>query len=168
MGALRSAIEEITSTDPSWMSETELSAETVEVSRAVDILTHRIATLTDEVRRRGGHEAAGFRSISRWLAVTTDVDDSTAKRLAHLGRVVARHDATARMAAAGELSRSRLRILAQAASHHPEQYQEHEPMLLENARELRLRDFRRAVDYWSNCADAAAAEDETFDQAERA
>jgi hypothetical protein len=168
MGALRSAIEEVTSTDPAWMSEVELTNEIVEVSRAVDILSHRISALTEEFGRRDGHKAEGFRSASRWLAVTTDIDNATAKRITNLGRVLDRHDATSRMAAEGELSRSRLRILARAAAKHPEQYREHESMLLEHARELSLRDFRRAVDYWSNCADATAAEDEAFDQAERA
>lgn len=168
MGALRSAIEDITSTDPGALSESELVDETVEISRAVDLLTHRLAGLADEVRRRGTHRSEGFRSVTRWLAVTTDIDHAGARRIVDLGALFRHSPATGRLAAEGGMSRARGAILARAARQHPDLYRHHEGMLLDHAADLTLGDLRKAVDYWSQCADAVRAEDTAFRQAEAA
>ena len=166
MSGLRSVIEEITASDVASMSGDELAADVVEVSRAVDVLTCRIAAITDEVRRRGIHETQGFLSVTRWLAHTTDTDDSTTQRIVTLGRTLTEHPDTRRTAESGDLSGSRLRILTRAARAHPDAYRDHEGMLLGLAEELELRDLRKAVTHWANCADAVAAERSFTEQQE--
>ncbi|MET0831705.1 MAG: hypothetical protein ABWY62_04925, partial [Acidimicrobiia bacterium] len=122
MSGLRSVIEEIIAGDLASMSGDELAADVVEVSRAVDVLTCRIAAITDEVRRRGINEAQGFLSVTRWLAHTSDTDDSTAQRIVTMGRTLREHPETRSMAESGDLSGSRLRILTRAARAHPDAY----------------------------------------------
>ncbi len=158
MSGLRSVIEEITGIDLGSMCGDELAADVVEVARAVDVLTCRIAAITDEVRRRGIHETQGYLSVTRWLANTTDTDDSTAQRIVTLGRTLREHPETRLMAESGDLPGSRLRILTRAARAFPDAYRDHEGMLLELAEKLELRDLRKVVTHWANCADAVAAE----------
>jgi Domain of unknown function (DUF222) len=158
VSGLRSVIEEITGTDLGSMCGDELAFEVGEVARAVDALTCRIAAIADEVRRRGIHEAQGFLSVTRWLAHTTDGDDSTAQDDVTLGRTLRDHPETAHRAESGDLSGSRTRILARAARAHPDAYRAHESMLLGFAERLGLGDLRKAVTHWVNCADAVAAE----------
>lgn len=164
MGALRSLIEEVTTTDPHWMSDEELHDEAIEISRAIDVLEHRLAEVGHLVRERGSYRKAGYLSAVTWLAHSTDIDDSTARRLISTGRALQTSAATKRLAGEGELSRARVRILTRAADAHPDQYASHEDMLLEFARELRMADFRKAVVYWSNCADAERAEHDAAEQ----
>lgn len=164
MGALRSAIEEAVSTDLSWLSDSELTEEATELARSLDLLTHRLASVAAEVARRGCHRAFGFLNVTSWLARIADVEHSTARRLLGYGRALSEHPATDRLAASGEISEARLRILSAAARSHPDQYRDHEEMLLEFATSMKLRDFKRAIAYWSNCADSAKAEEEARHQ----
>ena len=158
MSVLRSTIEEVTSTDLSWLSDGDLAEEAVELSRAIDILTHRVALISEEARTRSCFRKWGFLNVTRWLAHTTDVDDSTARHLVGIGRALADHGDTARLATDGDVSRTRVRILSRAANAHPDHYRRDEEMLLEFAATLSVTDFRKAVVYWSNCADAERAE----------
>lgn len=168
MGALRSAIEAATATDPSDLSDFELDEEAPELSRAIDMLTQRLTEVTNQVRVRGSFHSRGYVSATRWLSAATDWDDSTARRIVTLGKTLSAHPRTARQARDGELSSSRVRSLARAAAQHPSQYRDHEDMLLEFAHSMRLRDFRRAVSHWSNCADATRAEESAQQKRDRA
>ncbi|MBA2336307.1 MAG: DUF222 domain-containing protein [Acidimicrobiia bacterium] len=167
MSGLRSAIDEIAARELSCLTGDELTAELSELSRAVDVITCRLASIADEARRRGIPELQGFLSVTRWLAHTTDCDDSTAQRQVTLGRTLHDHPETRRRAETGDLSGARLRILARAARAHPEPYRNHEALLLGFANDLDLRDLRKAVTHWSNCADAVAAE-RTFNEQQEA
>ena len=163
MSGLRSVIEEVVAGDVESLSGDELSEEAAELSRAMGMLSHRLAEVTDEVRRRGWHELQGFVSVTRWLAVTADMDSGTAQRHVNLGKALRANPVTAERAQSGELSAARVQLLTCAARAHPEVYREHEDMLLGLAAEMELRDLRKAVAHWSNCADATAAE-RTFEQ----
>lgn len=165
---MRSVIEEVTGIELASMSPDDLTAEVAEVSRAIDMLNLRVASITDEVRRRGVHQLQGFLSVTRWLAHTTDTDESTAQRHVTMGRTIREHPETRHRAEQGDLSRARLRILARVARAHPDAYREHEDMLLGFAEALELRHLRRAVTHWSNCADAVAAERSFHEQQEAA
>lgn len=73
MSALRSVIEELTSTDLSWMSEGELAEDAIEISRAIDVLTHRLARIAEESRNRESLRRSGYLNVTRWLADITDL-----------------------------------------------------------------------------------------------
>ncbi len=158
MSALRSVIEELLGIEVGYLSDAELCGEAAEIARALDLLGHRLSAVTAEVAGRGCHERDGFLSVTRWLAVTADIDDAAARRYVTLGRVLRDHPETGRRAAGGDLSGSRVRILARAARMHPDLYREHEAMLLDLAGGLELSGLKKAVDYWVNCADAVGAE----------
>ncbi|HUG31719.1 MAG TPA: hypothetical protein VMM14_02410 [Acidimicrobiia bacterium] len=166
MSALRSLIEEATASDLRGMSDNDLTEEAIEISRAIDILTHRLAGIADEARGRNCFRRAGYLNITRWLADITDVDDSTARSLVALGSTLARNLDTSRLASAGDLSRIRTRVLSRAARSHPDHYERDEAMLLEFAASLTLSDLKKAVVYWSNCADAEVAESAAAQQSD--
>src|SRR5688572_24124682 len=135
MSGLRSAIEEYTAPDLSALTDAELATDATELARAIDILTHRLAMLAYEAAKRGAYKIGGFLNVTRWLAVMGDLDNGSASRLVRLGRVLSRHEETRRRSASRRLSQSRIRILARAARAHPDQYAEHEEMLLSFADE---------------------------------
>lgn len=128
---MRSAIDEVASTDLSLISDEDLAEDAIEVSRAVDILTHRLAGIADEAHRRGSFRRAGYLNVTRWLAHITDIDNSTARRLVGIGKTLASNGDTSRLASNGDLSRTRVRVLSRAAKAHPDHYEQHEKMLLE-------------------------------------
>lgn len=158
LSALRSAIEAFTATDPSDLSPQELTSDVAEAARAIDLLNHRLAVLANQARTAGSFQSEGFLTATRWLADSADYDNARARRIVNLGTILAAHPDTDRRASAGDLSGSRTRILTRAAANHPDQYRQHENMLLDFADTMSLKDFRRAVGYWSNCADQTRAE----------
>lgn len=166
MSALRSVIEELLSTDVSSLSDAELTDEAVETSRAIDLLTHRLGALAREVGARGTHESLGYLSVTRWLAVTADMDNSSARRVLGLGRFLHDNPETGRQASTGDLSHSRIRILGRAARRHPDQYRDDETMLLEFAHDMEMREFKKAVEYWMNCADDLLGRKDSDEQRE--
>lgn len=167
MSALRSVIEELLSADVATLTDAELSAEATEISRAVGLLTHRLAAVAAETEKRGTFEMAGFVNVTRWLATVGDMDPSVARHHVGLGQVLARHSETGRRAESGGLSRSRVQYLARAARRHPHLYGEHETLLLDLADTMELGDFKKAVDHWINLADDTAGEAEADEQADR-
>ena len=158
MGALRSLIEEATSTNPRSMSDEELDQEAVEVSRAIDVLEQRLAEVGQQVCKRGSYRKTGFLSVTSWLAHTTDLDNATSRRLLAIGKALEANPKASKLAGEGGLSRTRLRILTSAAEAHPGHYEAQEDMLLEFSSTLTLGVFKKSVAYWSNCADAERAE----------
>lgn len=58
----------------------------------------------------------------------------------------------------GDLSQARVRHLARAARRYPELYGEHEALLLDLAEDMRLDEFKAAIDYWIYLADDHAGE----------
>jgi hypothetical protein len=60
----------------------------------------------------------------------------------------------------GEISRSALRVLAAAREAHPEECASTEEVLVEAARNLSIRELRRAAAYWRQAVDSARAEED--------
>jgi hypothetical protein len=168
MSALRSVIEEITTTDLNRFSDGDLTEEAIEVSRAIDVLTHRLAEIAENARSRGCFRQAGYLNVTRWLADVTDLDDATARGLVALGGTLSAHSDTRRLSSQGDLSRARLRVLSRAGKAHPTHFDRDEEMLLDFASTLTMSDFKKAVAYWSNCADAERAEIEAAEQCDSA
>lgn len=158
MSSLRSVIEEILSADVNYLSDAELTEEASEVSRAIGLLTHRLAAVTGEVDARGSFQATGFLSATRWLATIGDMGSAVARHLVGLGRIMRRQPETGRRAATGDLSQARIRHLARAARRYPDLYGEHEAMLLDLAENMQLDEFKSAIDYWIYLADDQAGE----------
>jgi hypothetical protein len=168
MSALRSVIEEVTTTDLNRYSDGDLTEEAIEVSRAIDVLTHRLAEIAENARSRGCFRQAGYLNVTRWLADVTDLDDATARGLVALGGTLSAHSDTRRLSSQGDLSRARLRVLSRAGKAHPTHFDRDEEMLLDFASTLTMSDFKKAVAYWSNCADAERAEIEAAEQCDSA
>ncbi|MFP3915226.1 MAG: DUF222 domain-containing protein [Actinomycetota bacterium] len=159
MSALRSGIEELAGEDPADCTYGELTDSVAEISRAIDMLTYQLAARVNEVDRRRDYTVDGFLTATRWLATIADLDGSLAKRLVSMGQVLSEFPRTAQQLSAGELSRSRARILCNAARSHPDAYRNDEEMLLGFAHDMSLQAMNGAVRYWSNVVDDTGEQD---------
>lgn len=166
MSGLRSAIDDHLGVDVADLLGDELESVASETAQAIDRLSAYLAQVVDEARRRQVPEAAGFGSPVSWLAALADWGHGDAKRHVSLGRTLHAHPRTASKATDGSLSSSRLRVLSRAAGRHPDNYRSDEDMLLGFARDLELKDLRRAAQHWANVVDAVQAEEEAFEQSE--
>ena len=168
MGSLRSALEELLHDDPSARTYDELRSDVAEISAAIGVLTQQLAARTHQVATRADFAIEGFLNITSWLAAVADIDHGQARRLVSLGQRLAEHPELDRRLATASSSLCRVQILARAASAHPDEYHRDEEMLLRFADDLSLKDLRRAVDYWSNCANDAHAEKDAQQQRDAA
>ena len=67
----------------------------------------------------------------------------------------------------GGIDYNAVRLLVNARSAHPEQFEAHEKTLLDAARTLAARPLRMAIDYWRQALDEAGALDDTNNLYER-
>lgn len=164
MSALRSAADLLASTDLAGLSDVELVDELAEVSRVVDIVSAQMLRLTAEVDRRRCFAADGFVSTARLVAVTCDMGNSTAREKVAVARALASMPRTSAALAAGDLSYSKVRVLARAAAAHPRPFVDSEEMLVEMAGRLTVRDLHRVVEYWRQNLDGPGSMLEMVDR----
>jgi hypothetical protein len=157
VSTLRSAIDGLIASDPSGYADHEVEEELSELGRALDVLQARFLRLTAEADRRRAFARDGILSTSCFLALTCDLANSTAREKVAVARALETMPQTAAAFEAGELSYSKVRLLAGAAGAHPESFHEHEDTLLDVAGRLTVRDLRRAIDYWRHNLDGPEA-----------
>jgi hypothetical protein len=164
VSALRSAADLLASTDLGGFSDSELVDELAEVSKVLDIVSAQLLRLTAEVDRRRSFSADGFVSIARFLAVACDLANSTAREKVMVARALESMPRVSAALAAGDLSYSKVRVLARAAAAHPEPFVESEEVLVEVAGRLTVRDLFRVVEYWRQNLDGPGAMVEMVDR----
>ncbi len=148
VSVLRSAADLLAATDLTGLSGAEVEEELVEVSRVLDILQAQFLRLTAEVDRRRTFADRGVLSTSRFLAESCGFGNSTAREKVSVARSLETMPRAAAAFGAGDMSYSKVRVLARAAAAHPEDYLDHEETLVEIAGSLSVRDLHRAVGYW--------------------
>ncbi|MFO7547747.1 MAG: DUF222 domain-containing protein [Acidimicrobiia bacterium] len=157
MSALRSVIDGLIASDVSDYADHEIEEELTELGRALDVLQARFLRLTAEADRRQTFVRDGILSTSRFLALTCDMANSTARERVAVARSLEGMPGTAAAFETGDLSYSKVRLLARAAGAHPEIFREHEDTLLEVAGRLTVRDLQRAIEYWRHNLDGPDA-----------
>lgn len=158
MSALRSAIEELAATELATVPDDGLDQDVGEISRALSMLTAQLVARVGEAERRGSFQRHGFLNPTRWLAVTADMDDATARRHVSMANTCAEIPETAARFLSGELSYTRARILCRAASDRLDLYRRDQHLLLGFAEELTVQQLTNAARHWTYYADDAAAE----------
>lgn len=148
MSVLRSAADFLANVDLAELSGVEVEEELVEVSRVLDMLQAQFLRLTAEVDRRRVFADRGILSTSRFLAVACGLGNSTAREKVAVARALERMPLAAGVFGAGDISYSKVRVLARAAGAQPVAYLEHEETLVEVAGRVSVRDLHRVVGYW--------------------
>jgi hypothetical protein len=161
MGTLRSGLEEMQVEDVRFTPDSELEESLVEIERAGGVLEAERARRVAEAERRASYRAEGYLSATSWLSDLLRVAASCAARYLRWARALERMPLTRDALSSGEVSSSAAAVLVGAAESDPEEFEQAEPVLVDAARNLPVRDLARAVAYWRWAADAARAEEET-------
>jgi hypothetical protein len=159
MSALRSVLDELRGEDLAGASDDELGDGLIELERASRVLEAERSRRLIEVERRGTWSVDGHLSVVSWLAATVRVGFARASRQVKRSRALRRMPGTAGAMGDGDLSSEAVELLVGAREAAPEAFEEAEPMLVEAAVALPVRELRTAVAYWRQLADAAGADE---------
>jgi hypothetical protein len=165
MTGLRDAVASVAGDDRSgWsgVARSELLTELLDARERLDAL---VLAVTAEWDRDRSWELDGARSPVAWLAHRAPVTRQEASTLVRTARHVATFDQTAKALDAGDITAGHATIAAQAAKHRQELHREHEDVILDAARSLPVAGFRSVMQHWKACADDAAADGPTGDDA---
>jgi hypothetical protein len=159
MSTLRSALDELRSEDLRSSSDEELGEDLVEFERASRVLEAERSRRLMEVERRATWAVDGHLSVVSWLAARVRLGFSRASQQVKLSRALRQMPVTSEALGEGELSSEAVGLLISAREAAPEAFCEAEEMLVDAAGVLPAREFRAAVAYWRQAADASAAEE---------
>jgi len=159
MSSLRSALDDLRSQDLGSSSDEELSEDLVEFERASRVLEAERSRRLTEVERRATWAVDGHLSVVSWLAARVRLGFSRASQQVKLSRALRQMPVTSEALGEGELSSEAVGLLVSARESAPEAFSQAEGMLVDAAGVLPAREFRAAVAYWRQAADASAAED---------
>src|SRR5205823_5719099 len=125
-------------------------AELLAVGEALEAEVLRRLAMID---RRRSYEREGFLSTVSWLVAKFRMSRYRAAELVRLGRAMAEMPVVRGAFAAGELSASAVRLLAEARQSNPGIFPESEAILTDAARSLSIPQLQQAVAYWKQAAD---------------
>ena len=161
MSSLRSALEELRSEDLAGVSSEQLEEDLGELERAGRMLQSERLRRIAEVDRRGAYRRDGYASISGWIANRLHIGSQAATGEVRMARALEDMPLTREALGSGEVSGQATRLLVRAKEAHPTEFVDDEAVLLEGARQLRVRDLYRALEHWRQAVDpAGAAEDD--------
>jgi hypothetical protein len=158
---LEEAIDDLFALDPDMLTATELHRTVIALHRQ----NHRLAAARARLLARWDTRAVwaddGSRSAAHRLARDTSTAVGTARRELRRARHLTSMPATAAAVAEGALSSDHVDLLGAANDGSRRAvFADHEVMLVEQCRTLRFAQSVRAVQYWRQRADTAAAEDD--------
>jgi len=140
-------------------SDEELGEDLVELERASRVLEAERSRRLVEVERRTAWSVDGHLSVVSWLAARVRVGFGRASQQVKLARALRQMPVTSEALGAGELSSEAVGLLISAREAAPQVFSQAEEMLVDAAGALPAREFRAAVAYWRQAADASAAEE---------
>ena len=167
MGSLQSAIDDLKLTSAAEMTGEELSDTLIDLSRQMRSLEAIWLRLLAGFEARGLHEIDGHLSVTSWLKHRCRTPGGRASEQVRLSRALMAMPVTAAAFTDGGIDYNAVRLLVNARSAHPEQFEAHEKTLLDAARTLAARPLRMAIDYWRQALDEAGALDDTNNLYER-
>ena len=159
--ALSGAIDDLLSLDPAELDDDELHDTVIGLLRQSHRLAATRARLISMWDRRGLWARDGSRSAGHRLAREASMSIPAGKREVSRARALRSMPHTSAAVAQGALSAEHVDVLAGANKGRRQVlFESHEETLVEQAKLLRFGDCCRMVEYWKQCADAAATEDE--------
>ncbi len=153
MSVLRSALDELASQDLSALSAEQLEDDVAELARTADVVQSLLVARTAEIDRRETFRRNGHSSTTALLKHACDMAGSTAREKVFVARALEQMPAVAERFAAGDLSYSKVRLLARAAHAHPEEFQRDEDVLTSVATGVSVSKYRQVIDHWRQALD---------------
>src|SRR5918995_9525 len=148
MSTLRSALDELRSTDVFALSDDELASDLDELEHASRVFEVERGRRVVELERRGAYARDGHLSLASWLAARHRVAPSTAAAHVRMARALEVMPVAAEALATGEVSSSAMTLLASAREQAPEQFSRSEESLVDAARTLSLDHLKDVVTRW--------------------
>jgi hypothetical protein len=158
MSTLRSALDELRSSDVLFLSDEEIVSDLDELERATRVIEVERRRRLAEVERRGSYAVDGHLSMASWLASRHPISHAAAASHARLSRALEQMPVAAEALACGEVSTSAVGLLAAARDACPEEFALSEAALVDAASALPVAQLKGAVAYWRETADPARAD----------
>lgn len=153
MSVLRSALDQLASQDLSAMSADELEDDITELARTADVVQALLLARTAEVDRRETFKHNGYTSTTALLKHACDMGGSTAREKVFVARALEAMPIVAERFAAGDLSYSKVRMLARASRAHPREFESDEAILTNVATGLSVSKYRTVIHHWRQALD---------------
>lgn len=157
---LEPSVSQLAGEDLDAIFDDDLEASVVEIHRTIERLSAERARRIAEVDRRELHRTLRHPSTASWLADRCRLSWSQARGLVATANALSEIPLTAACYANGDIDSARVRYLVAAHDAHPEAYARDEEILLDVARTLTPLELRRAIEYWRQNLDYAAALDD--------
>lgn len=142
------------------LNDVELHNAVIDMQKQIDMMNAQHSELIAEWDARKLWASDDSKSAAGRLARETGLSNADAKHLVNRARRLISMPACARAFAQGSLSSSRVDLLVRVNRREVRKlFERDEEMLLANVSSLSFSDASRAVQYWSQCADEAGAED---------
>ena len=107
-----------------------------------------------------GEWSADGGTPTSWLVHRGGMTGVEASRLVRNGGLVHKHDRTAKLLGSGDISSGHVDLMARAARHREDCFDQHEDALLDAARALPVEEFRTVARRWQVLADDVLATDD--------
>jgi hypothetical protein len=110
----------------------------------------------------GEWSADGGCTPTSWLVHHGKMTSVEAARLVRNARLVHKHERTAKVLDAGDITTAHVDVMARAARHRESCFDEHEETLLDAARALPVQQFRTVARRWPMLADDVLADEDAM------
>src|ERR687892_2344834 len=148
MSTLRSALDELRSTDVFALSDDELASDLDELEHAKRVIEVERGRRVAELERRGAYARDGHLSLASWLAARHRVAPSTAAGHVRMARALQAMPVAAEALASGGVSSSAITLLASARDATPEAFSRSEAQLVDAAQALSIDHLKDVVTRW--------------------
>jgi hypothetical protein len=148
MSTLRSALDELRSTDVFALSDDELELDLDELEHATRVVEVERGRRVAELERRGTYARDGHLSLTSWLAARHRVAPSTAAGHVRMARALEAMPVAADALATGDVSSSAVSLLAHARDASPNSFARSEAQLVDAARRMPVEELRDTVKRW--------------------
>ena len=159
MSTLRSALDELRSTDVFALSDEQLASDLDELEHATRVIEVERGRRVAELERRGAYARDGHLSLASWLASRHRVAPSMAAGHVRMARALEAMPVAAEALAAGDVSSSAVSLLAHARDASPEAFSRSEESLVDAARTLSVDHLKDVVARWRHDHADDAADD---------
>src|ERR671919_1939541 len=148
MSTLRSALDELRSTDVFALSDDELASDLDELEHATRVIEVERGRRVAELERRGTYARDGHLSLASWLAARHRVAQATAAGHVRMARALEAMPVATEALATGDVSSSAITLLASAREEAPDAFSRSEESLVDAARTLSVDHLKDVVTRW--------------------
>src|ERR671918_1943313 len=148
MSTLRSALDELRSTDVFALRDDELASDLDELEHATRVIEVERGRRVAELERRGTYARDGHLSLASWLAARHRVAQATAAGHVRMARALEAMPVAAEALATGDVSSSAITLLASAREEAPDAFSRSEESLVDAARTLPVEELKDMVTRW--------------------